>query len=586
LNSVGLPYFLLSTTGPLVQSWFATRFPGRSPFRLYALSNIGSLLALVSYPFLVEPYFRLGDQAAAWSAVYVGFVVLCGWNAVCAFRERLPAVTFVGFGGAAAVAPPPSHGAKLLWLLLAATASIMLLATTNQMCQEVAVTPLLWIVPLAIYLVSFILTFDAPRWYRRDVFGPLLAVSALAAWYVVDNGPAVRLDVQLIVYCATLFVTCMICHGELARAKPEPSQLTLFYLLISVGGACGGLLTAYVAPWLFRGYWEYQIGLGGTCLLLLACLDRDRRSPFYRLQPLWAWAVMGCATLAFCSALGKQALGSDEAQFAAARNFYGVLKVVRRNDPQAGPQVAMIHGRVVHGVQCLDAAKRDRPTSYYGPTSGIGVAMTRHPHRLASDGNRSLRVGIIGLGAGTMAAYLRPADSVRYYEINPDVVRLARDYFTFLSDAKGESDIVLGDARIVLERELQSGRPQHFDILAIDAFSGDAIPMHLLTRECFDLYRAHLADDGLLVLHVSNDHVDLTPVIRGLTQELGWQLRAVNSVDNPAAATQRSDWLIATANRRFLGDPQTSANFRPLALTKPAIIWTDDFCSLRQVMKE
>jgi len=595
--TIGLPYFLLSTTGPLIQSWFSARHVGSSPFRLYALSNVGSLLALVSYPLIVEPTFTLGTQAWTWSVLYGGFVLCCAGNAIC--HMLLPANT-VGTRVAPAsaedstpttlaITPSASAtkialGTKLLWLSLSATASVVLLASTNQLCQQVAVTPFLWIVPLAIYLVSFILTFDAPRWYRRDVFGPLLACSAVAAWYVVDNGPAIRLEVQLIVYCTTLFAVSMTCHGELVRLKPDPRQLTLFYLFISIGGALGGLFTACIAPFVFTGYWEYQLGLGAACILMLICLDRDGKSPLHRLQPTWAWSALVCATMVFTVALGKQALARDAAQLSAARNFYGVLRVVHRDDA-SGPQVAMIHGRVVHGVQSLDERRRDLPTAYYGPSSGIGVAMHRHPKRQLSGESGTLRVGMIGLGAGTIAAYGLPGDVLRIYEINPDVVRLAREHFHFLSDSRARVEVALGDARMILEQEAEAGTPQRFDILAIDAFSGDAIPMHLLTRECFRLYRRHLVDDGLLVLHISNDHVDLAPVVRGLAAEAGWQVRLVQSADDPLGGTQRSDWLIATANRSFLADPETSHHFRPLDLRRDAIVWTDDFGSLRQVLK-
>jgi hypothetical protein len=589
VSTVGLPYFLLSTTGPLVQAWFGAKHPDRSPFRLYALSNVGSLLALVSYPLAVEPYFSLGTQAAIWSVLYGAFALLCGYGALRhgqQLRNASVATAPTTTPADAAQALRIAGGTKILWILLAATASTLLLATTNQLCQQVAVTPFLWIVPLAIYLISFILTFDAPRWYRRDVFGPLLAIAAVSAWYVVDNGPAIRLDVQLIVYCTALFAACMTCHGELVRLKPPSSQLTLFYLFISIGGALGGVLTACVAPFCFSGYWEYQLGLGGACLLLLACLDRDHHSPLHRLQPMWAWCGLGCAAIALCAALGKQALGRDAAQLAAARNFYGVLRVVHREQPGVGRQVAMIHGRIVHGAQCLDDEKRCLPTSYYGLESGIGVAARFHPRRDPStSATGNLRVGVIGLGAGTMAVYGRTGDLFRFYEINPDVVRLAREHFRFLDDCAAKVEVVVGDARVMLEQESRRGRPQRFDVLVIDAFSGDAVPLHLLTRECFALYRSHMADDGLLVLHVSNDHVDLTPVVRGAAAESAWQVRAVRSADDPAAGTQRSDWLIVTANRDFLANRRAAAHFQPLDLRRPAIVWTDDFGSLRQVLK-
>lgn len=588
-GTIGVPYFLLSTTGPLLQSWFAKTFPGRSPFRLYALSNVGSLLALLSYPFIVEPTLKLGTQAGVWSIGYLGFVLLCGWNAVRLVRAAgsTPALaqTAAATQAATEAAVRVSRGTILLWLLLACTASVMLLATTSQICQQVAVTPFLWIVPLSIYLVSFILTFDAPRWYRRDVFGPLLAVSAAAAWYVVDNGPALRHDTQLIVYGTALFAACMVCHGELVRFKPDPSQLTLFYLMISVGGALGGLFTALVAPRLFTGFFEYQLGLGGACVLLLVCLDRDRSCPLYRCRPLWAWCALGCGCMVFCTALGKQALARDATQVTAARNFYGVLRIVRRDHEAVGPQVAMVHGRIVHGVQCLDEGLRRRPTAYFGPDSGIGVAMRLHPLRKTTgDGKRGLRVGIVGLGAGAMSVYGRAGDTIRYYEINPDVIRLAKEYFTFLTDSPAETEIVVGDARVCLERELQSGS-QQFDVLCFDAFSGDAIPMHLLTQECFETYRQHLAPGGLLVVHISNNNVDLAPVVRGLAADIGFDVRSVGSGDDRAQATQRSDWLILTQNKEFLQDDEAAAHFRPISSTRAPIVWTDDFGSLHQVLK-
>ncbi|MCE9604303.1 MAG: fused MFS/spermidine synthase [Planctomycetia bacterium] len=590
VNTIGIPYFLLSTTGPLLQSWFAREYPNRSPFRLYALSNFGSLLALLSYPLLVEPSLKLGTQAAVWSMLYSAFTLVCGWNAVKLIRfskteaplSSSAATTLVRAQAGAPAAV--SSGTKLLWILLACTASVMLLATTNQICQQVAVTPFLWIVPLAIYLISFILTFDAPRWYRRDVFGPLLALSTCAAWYVVDNSPMFRHDTQLVVYGLALFAVCMTCHGELVRAKPHPSHLTLFYLLISVGGALGGLLTALVAPRLFSGYVEYQLGLAAACVLLLVCLERDARSPLYRLKPFWVWCSLGCACMALCAALGKQAFAADATEITAARNFYGVLKIVNRESDAVGPQVAMVHGRIVHGVQFTNEALRRMPTSYYGPDSGFAVAASLHPRRASAEADRrNLRIGVVGLGAGVISAYGQAGDSIRYYEINPDVIRMAQQYFSFLRDSRASNEIVLGDARVCLERELISGS-QKFDILVIDAFSGDAVPMHLLTRECFRTYDAHLAEGGMIVMNISNDNVDLAPVVRAHAAELQLQIRSLGSAEDRSKSMQRSDWLILTRNTQFLNDPQATAHFRPIPSKLDPILWTDDFGSLRQVL--
>jgi len=594
-GTIGIPYFLLSTTGPLLQSWFAREYPNRSPFRLYALSNFGSLLALLSYPFIVEPALKLGTQAAVWSMLYSTFTLFCGWNAVKLIRFSKSAAPSLGSANAtmqisaaqvaAARSPAPVAGStKALWVALACTASVMLLATTNQICQEVPVTPFLWIAPLAIYLVSFILTFDAPRWYRRDVFGPLLVLSICAAWYVVDNSPTIRHDTQLVVYGITLFAVCMTCHGELVRAKPDASNLTLFYLLISVGGALGGLFTALVAPRIFTGYMEFQLGLGATCVLLLVCLGRDERSPFFQLKPFSAWCAMGCGCMALCAALGKQALASDPTAITSARNFYGPLKIVNRKSETLGPQVAMVHGRIVHGVQCTNEDLRRMPIAYYGPESGFAVANRLHPARkLAGAEARGLRIGVVGLGAGVISAYGQAGDSIRYYEINPDVIRMAQQHFSFLKDSPAKNDIVLGDARVCLERELAAGS-QKFDILVIDAFSGDAVPMHLLTRECFRTYAAHLADGGMIVMNISNDNVDLAPVVRGHAAELNIELRSLGSSEDKSRSITRSDWVILTRNEKFLNDPEAVSHFRRMPSERAPIMWTDDFGSLRQVL--
>jgi hypothetical protein len=589
VNTIGIPYFLLSATGPLLQSWFARTFPGRSPFRLYSLSNVGSLLALISYPFVVEPSLTVATQATIWSIGYVVFALACGWNAVqLILSERAGAVSpalAARTTGSTKVAAPIAFGTKLLWLLLACTASIMLLATTNQICQHVAVIPFLWILPLALYLASFILTFDAPRWYRRDVFGPLLALSTAAAWYVVDNGPAFRIETQLVIYGLSLFVVCMTCHGELVRAKPEVAHLTLFYLIISVGGAIGGLFTALVAPRLFVGFFEYQIGLGATVVLLLVCLGRDEKCRFYALRPQWAWCGLLCVCTVLCTALGKQVLAEDATQITSARNFYGVLRIVNREHEVLGQQTAMVLGRIVHGVQCSAENQRRRPTAYFGPDSGFAVAMRHHPLRKSAGRDAGgLRVGVVGLGAGAMSVYGRSVDYLRFYEINPDVIRLANEHFTFVKDCPAPTEIVVGDARICLERELRQGS-QRFDILCFDAFSSDAIPMHLLTRECFRTYLGHLQPGGLLVVNVSTNKIDLTPVVRGLAAEIDFEIRSVGNAEDKSQALQRSNWLILTQNRQFLADPEVQPHFRDIPSDLAPIVWTDDFGSLLQVLK-
>ena len=585
--TVGGPYFMLSTTGPLVQSWFAATYPARSPLRLYALSNAGSLLALLSYPLLVEPWLTLGAQARVWSWGYVGFACVCGWTALR--RWQMPNVRSSHTSAAPAIGEPtamrPAAAAdKLLWLALACVGSIMLLATTNQISQEVTVTPFLWIVPLAVYLTSFILAFDAPRWYRRDVFGPLLAVAAAAAVYALNVGPQLSFATQVTIYAGTLFICTMICHGELVRAKPDAAELTMFYLLISLGGALGGVLTALVAPRLFTGYWEYQCGLAATALLFVVAVERRRPAQLSPGARLVLRTAFVCGGVMLLSALGRQVAARDEAQLSAKRNFYGVLRVLQRSAAD-GPQRAMIHGRTIHGVQRLDEARRRDATTYYAPESGIGLALLRHPRRVGVEGSRGpLEVGIVGLGAGTLAAYSRPGDRYTFYEINPDVVQLAFEQFTYLADARGAIDLRLGDARVCLEQEA-SAAPRRFDVLAVDAFSGDAIPLHLVTRECFDVYRRRLADDGVLALHISNNSVDLTPVVVGLAREIGYEVRRVHSRADEARGVNEAVWMLVTRNAAFLAMPDVAAAATVPVLGREPIVWTDDFSSLRQVLK-
>jgi hypothetical protein len=595
-GTIGVPYFLLSSTGPLLQSWFSHSYPGRSPYRLYALSNVGSLLALVTYPFLVEPALKLGPQAVCWSAAYSAFVIACSW---CGLRLCLAKPAEIAAAAdptssaqersamrERATAHRPAWSLVLFWLALSAAGSVMLLATTNQMCQEVAVVPFLWVLPLALYLLSFVICFDSPRWYHRKAFVLLLAVSSGLASFVLDRGPAIRLDFQLAVYATALFACCMVCHGELVRSKPAPRYLTLFYLVVSAGGALGGLFVALAAPALFTGYWEYHLGLGFCCLLAMTACLRDRESLLGRLSPLAGWGIASSCFCVLVVSLAKQAISQDGGTLEKTRNFYGVLRVERKAGPEQEPRFNLAHGRIVHGFQFEDPNKRDWPTSYFGPGSGIGLALTWHPKRMLADPvEQGLRVGIVGLGAGTIAVYGRPNDYIRFYEINPDVVRMANEYFSFLKDCRARYDVILGDGRIQMEREIHAGHAQQFDVLAMDAFSGDAIPMHLLTRECFRICWLQLRRQGLLVVNISNNHVDVTPVVRGLAEEFGKRVIYIATDEDRAKGTNVSDWLIVTENEEFLHSPAVTKATRPFpANTQPPFVWTDDYGSLKQVL--
>jgi hypothetical protein len=591
-GSIGVPFLVLSATAPLLQGWFNLTRPGASPYRLYALSNLGSLLALLSYPFVVEPTVALRAQTLGWSVGFVLFAVGCAWCAWGVLRaesgetsNRETRVTTAGMRDLARI------GEKLSWITLAALGSVMLLATTNHLCQQVAVAPFLWVVPLSLYLLSFILVFESDRWYRRGVWGSLFAAGAAATCWVLYNDADISLPLKIIVFTSTLFGACMICHGELARRRPVPERLSGFYLAIAGGGALGGALVSVVAPRVFPGFWELHIGLGTVAIVLLWVIFNDASTRMAgltrggKIRAGLGWGVSLVALWALLAALIVNARVELEAVVATSRNFYGVLHVEELGEPgDPGWRYQLKHGGTVHGVQYRDLALRSRATSYYGEGSGIVLALESHPGRTpeASEG-RGLEVGVVGLGTGTLAALGRSGDTLRFYEIDPEVVQLARRYFTYLEDSPAEIEIVVGDARLVLERELADGAGRRFDLLAVDAFTGGVIPVHLLTREAFEVYWKHLKDDGILAVHISNLYLDLHPVVAGLAAELG---RSSVRIDGEAGAEidlRPSTWVLVTSNHAFLESAEVVSRDEPLA--GEPIVWTDDFSNLFRALR-
>ncbi|MGC1818039.1 MAG: fused MFS/spermidine synthase, partial [Casimicrobiaceae bacterium] len=476
--TIGLPYLLLSTTSPLLQAWFAQRHPGRNPYRLFALSNFASMLALLAYPFAIEPWIPTHMQAIAWSAGYAAFAVLCIGTALKIGSDPtktaktgtdhvLKTWSVPVFEAAAA---PPGIARHLLWASLAAVGSILLLSVTSHITENIAAVPLLWIVPLSIYLITFILCFEGSRWYPRGLLLPLAALALGGmAWAIADPSITHELGLQLGISCGGLFLACMFCHGELARLKPAPQFLTRFYLMVSLGGALGAVLVGVIVPVVLPANFDLALGLVACAALLTWQVRRDPPG-FGALAIVAAVATIGCAIW-----------GIDEfydGTIATARNFYGVLRVQGIGTGSAR-HLSLIHGTILHGTQYLAPELRRRPTTYYTETSGVGRVLESLNPR-----TKPLRVGIIGLGTGTLAAYGAKGDVYRFYDINPAVIRIARTEFTYLSESDAHIETVLGDARLSLERE----PPQHFDLLAIDAFSSDAIPVHLITSEALTLY--------------------------------------------------------------------------------------------------
>jgi hypothetical protein len=578
-QTVGLPYFLLSSTGPLVQGWFGQAYPGRAPYRLYALSNVGSLLALVSYPFLFEPAFTTHTQARLWSWGFLGYALLlavCTWS-----RWRAPkeALTSERSGSIPVASAPPSVGQRALWVGLPAFASVLLLATTSHVCENVAVIPFLWVAPLALYLLSFIIAFDGPRWYSRRGFAVAGVVLSLAVGCIdplrdLAEGVGVELGFRelLVLDFSLLFVICMLCHGELVRLKPSADRLTEFYLFVAFGGALGGLLVSVACPALFSTFFEWSLSLLAAFALSLAVLAAGVNSPRLRTRT-------GKAVLAVPLVLGLGAIAyaqiDDDPPLEVARNFYGTVAVYDvDSDNRDDHHYSLTHGVVVHGRQYRAPEKQDLPLAYYSEASGVGRALGF----FASESD--LSVGAVGLGVGTLARYARPGQHFQFYEINPEVVRLAERYFTYLSRCGKACELVMGDARLSLERQ----EPQHFHVLVLDAFSGDAVPTHLLTQQAFDLYLRHLRPGGVIAVNITNRQLDLAPVLEGLAEQAGLKATRVYTEADRKRQLFRADWMLLTSNERFLAavPPAPPPN---LAAVARKVLWTDSYSNLFELLK-
>ena len=573
--SVGLPYFMLASNGPLMQAWFSRLFPSQSYARLYSLSNIGSLLGLLAYPILTEPWLTLRAQGWSWALGFVLFALLVGWVALRVGRTQDAAP----LAGPVKATPKPSASMLGLWIILGATPSIFLLSVTNQITQEVAVIPFLWILPLALYLLSFILTFSDGPWVQRRLYSLLFALASLAMLWVLTNAATLNFVIQIAVYSVLLFLACMIAHGELYLLRPSAEHLTSFYLMVSVGGALGGIFVNLVAPYIFTGYWEFYLAwLLTVVILIVSLLPRWESRPQARSGVLWSSFV----TAILAMMLGMN--GYSDALF-VHRNFYGVLRVREWQSPSGlGQGYEMIHGVTVHGIQYLSPELRDQPTTYYVQNGGAGLVLLNHPRR-----GQGLRVGVLGLGAGTLATYAQPGDVYRFYEINPTVVDIAEGqggYFSFLEDSQADVTVVTDDARLALERELAEGQPQNFDVLVLDTFSSDSIPVHLVTKECFALYLQHLAPNGILAAHISNRHLDLKPVFERLAQEHSLSILLVDRSVQPDNDGFPSQWLLMSRDPASLQIPALLEHATTLDEVSTSLrLWTDDYSNLFQILK-
>jgi SAM-dependent methyltransferase len=556
--TIGLPYFLLSTTTPLLQAWYWRRFRSVVPYRLFALSNLASLLALLGFPVLFEPAFDLKSLGWGWSFLFAGFALLCAGTA------------WLSMNGFETESKPQASDAvplksQLQWLGLAAMGSVMLLAVTNHITQNISSVPFLWVLPLALYLVSFILAFDHPRWYLRPAFIGALAVLVPLMAYAI---PSLDLELAAPLYFVGLFASCMFCHGELARLKPDPAHLTRFYLMISLGGALGAVLVAIVAPLALPGYFELGIALVALALLIVSRLAGKTR---------WLAVAVTIVSAVF---VGRGAQEYSDGVRVMERDFYGVVRTVDHDSPV--PYRSMYHGAIMHGGQLLGDSFRNTPADYFGPGSGYGRVFASLREMQPK---KPLAVGIIGLGAGVVAAWMQPGDALVFYEISPRVIDIARREFTFLADTSAKTEIVLGDGRLSLERE----PPRRYDVLGIDAFSGDSIPMHLVTREAMAIYLKHVKPDGVIVFQATNRFVDLLPVVKRLAAEFG--LEAVNISDEPDGVDGADYWysstdqIIVTRNHALLAWPRIAEAAAAIEDRPGLPTFTDAHHNLLRILK-
>lgn len=595
--SVGIPFLLLASNSTLMQAWFNRDYQSATPYRLYALSNAGSLLALISYPILFEPFMTLKAQAYLWTAGYVVFAISVGYLSLKSYQRIQTSQE-----SSRIVSQPKEVGrssirAHALWVGLAACASVLLIAVTSQITQEVAVIPFLWILPLVIYLLTFILAFSGGRLYSRRVYLIAFFISLVISRMLL-NIPTSNIILQVIIYLLVLFIGCMLCHNELYNLRPHAQFLPSYYLLIAVGGAAGGIFVNLIAPLLFStGFWELQWGLIASLILVTIIIQlehqpekakQSKRKRQRKAEPRWKFrplVIFSSVFILLVSLYVIYYMRSIATQTElTTRNFYGVLRVWEINTEV--PELAayqLTHGNTVHGFQFQPDEIRHLPTTYYWDNSGVGMAITNHPARPGE-----LRVGGIGLGIGIIASYGEPGDVFRFYEINPDVIRIAEGeggYFSFLTDSPADIQVIPGDGRVSLERELIANGPQGFDLLVLDAFSGDTIPLHLLTQEAFEIYLKHLNENGIIAINVSNRYFNLGLEVYKLADE--FNLEAVRIEDKgDGLQSYDSVWMLLTRNQEFLNLPAVTARNAPRPFIPPSLpLWTDDFSNLIQIIK-
>jgi spermidine synthase len=573
--SIGLHYVLFSATGPLVQRWFSLVHVSKQPYQLYSWSNLASLLALLSFPFLFEPLFSAAVQSTFWSIGYgfycIALIALMVYVMKALPNEAKDEVTTVD-----SLDNTKNH--PLLWLGLSTLGVVLLVSTTNAMTQNIPPIPFLWILPLCLYLLSFIISFHSPKWYVRWYWFLLFVPTALIAIFMFFIGSQFDISSQVVIYSSILFSACMICHGELAKLKPCVSKLTWFYLTLAFGGFLGSVLVAFVAQNIFTQFLEFPVAIIGVFVLFALSVFADQQQVNKLVGTSAVFAILCVIALWQLNSLYIKTDVHSE------RNFYGVLSV-KDVEVDGKEERRLIDGTTSHGTQYLPLEPIPTPLSYYRNNTGVAIALQQLAQQNAHE-KRSLNVGFVGLGAGTLAAYGNQGDSYRFYELNPAVIFAAKNYFTYLKQSKADVDIIAGDGRVSLTQELSlinEGKRKLFDMLVIDAFSGDSIPQHLLTVEALQLYWQHLNENGVIAVHISNTHLNLLPLMAGLAQATTTELRYFKTkAETPHG--HDTEWVWLTNNEKLLNDAVVGL-YRSQIKVNEKIVWTDDFSHLISLLK-
>lgn len=571
IRTIGLPFLMLASTSPLLQLWLsrsesdASGRPAPVWFRLFALSNVGSLLALLAYPAVIEPHLTLKLQRVLWALGFCVFFIL-SWLVLR--TQTAPAKVAVSHEDDESESSPRF---RWLWFLLPMAAAMQLSAVTAHLTINIAAIPLLWVLPLAVYLITFIFAFDRPVFYRRPIVVRLLVVMLASLGYALAKTDfSLPITLTVVFFLVECFVACFFCHGETYRLRPRrASEATLFYLLIAAGGATGTFLVGIAFPLLFAANYDLAIAFLVTSALALAATWRDG----------WAQRVLWATATALLFALSIAIhLSYSRHSLVTMRDFYGSLRVTQANAPmQNAPIRTLLHGVIQHGTQIFSPELSHHPTTYYAADSGIGLAL----RFCCNDATRPRKIGVIGLGTGTVAAFGQRGDQIEFYEIDPQVEPIARNLFTYLRDSPAKVTVVPGDARTSLASE----SPQGFDVLVIDAFSGDAIPLHLLTAEAVQLYLRHLAPGGILAFHVSNQYLDLAPELALLAENAHLQARDVITGSNAARGEFRSEWVLMTADAAFFDRNEIASLADPIYVKPHLRLWTDDYSSLLPILQ-